>query len=306
MSWLGGTAGSCKDATRTRPRSGAFATPSTRGQDGFAELLNYRKDGTPFWNALFISPVFGQDGNLRYFFSSQIDVTARRDTERALEQAHRLEGLGSLAGGVAHEFNNLLTVIQGNLEPLLRDAADPKTARRLGRLREAAERANVLTRSMISFARRQRLEDQPIDLGRAIIDLQPILTQAAGRQNTLVLDFEEGPVQIHADPEQLRTALLNILFNARDAMPPGGTVTIQTRTRRDSSGQATEVVLLVRDNGCGMAPSVARRAMDPFFTTKPAGTGTGLGLSMAYGFMRQTGGRIELEYPPGRRVQWCG
>ncbi len=263
------------------------------------ELLNYRKDGTPFWNAVFISPVFAPDGRLRYFFASQIDVTARRDAERALEQAQRLEGLGSLAGGVAHEFNNLLTVIQGNLEPLLRDAATPRTARRLERLRDAAERATVLTRSMISFARRQRLQDQPIDLGRALIDLGPVLEQVAGPENRLVLDREPERAEIRADPEQLRTALLNIVLNAREAMPQGGTVTIETSTRRNQLGQPTEIALMIRDEGCGMSPAVARRAMDPFFTTKPAGAGTGLGLSMAYGFMRQTGGRIELDSHPG-------
>ncbi len=263
------------------------------------ELLNYRKDGTPFWNAIFVSPVFRTDGSLRYFFASQVDVTGRRDAERALEQAHRLEGLGGLAGGVAHEFNNLLTVIQGNLEPLLREAADPKIARRLQRLHAAAERATVLTRSMISFARRQRLEHQPIDLAQAIIDLRPVLSQAAGPENRLVLDIEAGRAQVEADPEQLRTALLNVITNAREAMPAGGAVTIKTGTRRSHLGRATETVLLVRDEGRGMAPSVARRAMDPFFTTKPAGTGSGLGLSMVYGFMRQTGGRIELESHEG-------
>ena len=134
-----------------------------RRTDIAVALLNYRRDGTPFWNALFISPVFAPDGSLMYFFASQLDVTRRRDAERALAQAQRLEGLGSLAGGMAHEFNNLLTVIRGNLEPLLA-GPEQDTDRRLGerllRVRAAAERATTLTHAMISFARRSRLEFQ--------------------------------------------------------------------------------------------------------------------------------------------------
>ncbi|MBV9656340.1 MAG: PAS domain-containing protein [Acetobacteraceae bacterium] len=263
------------------------------------ELLNYRKDGTPFWNALFISPVFEQGGALRYLFGAQVDVSRRHDTERALEQARRLESVGSLAGGIAHEFNNLLTVIQGNLEPLLASGTDPMTKRRLGRLQVAAERAATLTRSMIGFARQQRLQQQTIELRRALEHLQPILAEAAGAANSLLLDLETEEATIEADPAQLRTVLLDIVTNAKEALAAPGTITLGVRTRRSRAGEPVETVLTIRDNGAGMTPEVARSALDPFFSTKPPGSGTGLGLSTAYGFMRQSGGRLELQSRPG-------
>jgi PAS domain S-box-containing protein len=271
------------------------------------ELLNYRRDGTPFWNALFISPVFAPDGTLIYYFASQLDVTRRRDAERALVQAQRLEGLGSLAGGVAHEFNNLLTVIRGNLEPLLRASAapdvDPRMATRLSRVEEAAERAASLTRSMIAFARRSRLEDQSLDIAALIDTFRPTLAQLVEPRVRLAFDLDlDNPAErgvVQADPEQVRTALTNIVLNAREALPQGGLVTISARTRHARSGRPVEIVVSVQDSGRGMKPEIVARAMDPFFTTKPPGAGAGLGLSMAYGFLRQTGGRLEIESKEG-------
>ena len=263
--------------------------------DVAVELLNYRKDGTAFWNALSVSPVFGLDGTLRYFFASVLDITRRREAERALLQAERLEGLGSLAGGVAHEFNNLLTVIRGNLEPLLRDAHDARTATRLNRVRMAAERATTLTRSMISFARRQRLDDKTLELGELVRGMRGELA-AAVAPHALQLDVTLGPAFVQTDPEQFQTALKNVLLNARDAGPRDGVVRLNVRR----SGSAGEVEIAVGDQGSGMSQAVAQRAIDPFFTTKPPGEGVGLGLSMAYGFMRQTGGRLEIDSREGQ------
>jgi PAS domain S-box-containing protein len=262
--------------------------------DVTVEILNYRRDGSPFWNALAISPVFAADGRLQYFFASQLDVSRRREAERALAQAQRLDGLGALAGGVAHEFNNLLTVMRGNLEPLLRSAGDARTAARLGRVRDAAERAALLTRSMVSFARRQRLDDRRLELGALLRDLRADLARIVAPQCDLVLDLPDAAVSVRADPEQLRTALINIMLNARDAMPDGGRVRLCVALRQVGEARPPEVELSVADSGRGMPPHVAARAIDPFFTTKQSGEGAGLGLSMAYGFMRQTGGRLEL------------
>jgi len=276
-----------------------------RRTDIAVEVLNYRRDGTPFWNALFISPVFGPDGSLLYYFASQLDVTRRRDAERALAQAQRLEGLGSLAGGMAHEFNNLLTVIRGNLEPLLagaeHDGRDRRLAERLIRVRDAAERAATLTNAMITFARRSRLEDQRLDLAALLVGLEPMLRGLAGPRITLEVDTSEAgaaPVVV-ADPEQLRTALTNVVLNAREAIAGEGRVVIRVRERRSVAGQPAELMLTVQDDGGGMPPAVAARSLDPFFTTKPPGAGAGLGLSMVYGFMRQTGGRLELQSREG-------
>ena len=273
-----------------------------RRTDIAVEVLNYRRDGSPFWNALFVSPVFDHDGRLLYYFASQLDVTRRRDAELSVAQAQRLEGLGSLAGGVAHEFNNLLTVIRGNLEPLLAEAeGDDRLARRLTRVQQAAERAASLTHAMITFARRSRLEDQRLDLPEMLDDIGPLLRQVAGPRIDLSIDTTqagEAPY-VMADAEQLRTALTNILLNAREAAGERGSVEIAVRERA-LAGRSAELVLTVADDGRGMAPAVAARAMDPFFTTKPPGAGAGLGLSMVYGFMRQTGGRLDLDSHEGQ------
>lgn len=273
-----------------------------RRTDIAVELLNYRRDGSPFWNALFVSPVFDQDGRLLYYFASQLDVTRRRDAELALAQAQRLEGLGSLAGGVAHEFNNLLTVIRGNLEPLLATAdGDDRVAKRLMRVQQAAERAASLTHAMITFARRSRLEDQQLDLPEMLEEMSMTLRQVAGPRIDLSIDTAQAgsAPYVMADAEQLRTALTNILLNAREAVEERGSVEIAVRERA-VAGRPTELVLTVADNGRGMAPAVTARAIDPFFTTKPPGAGAGLGLSMVYGFMRQTGGRLDLDSREGQ------
>jgi PAS domain S-box-containing protein len=263
------------------------------------EILNYRRDGSPYWNALFISPVFAADGTLLYYFSSHLDVTRRRDAERAMEQASRLQGLGNLAGGVAHEFNNLLTIIRGNLEPLISSNENERSAHRLQRMRDAAERAAGLTGSMLAFARRQRLDERIFDLCTLLAGLQPVLARTVGEHIVLELEVPASPVCIRADPEQLRISLMNVCLNAREAMPCGGRVRVAVAQRRAHSGRPLEVELSVADCGCGMSPEVAARALDPFFTTKPSGRNAGLGLSMTYGFMRQTGGRLELSSQEG-------
>ena len=264
------------------------------------ELLNYRADGSSFWNALFVAPVFAGDGRLRYFFASQLDITRRREAEAAVAQTHRREGLGVLAGGVAHEFNNLLTVINGNLEPLRRDATEDRTAIRLDRVRDATERAASLTRAMVAFARRQRLDDQYLDLAVLLRANAPMLQEAAGAACTLVVETGPGDALVWADAEQLQTALQNIVANARDAHPSDGRIVIRLLARDLGAQPPGEVELAVIDHGTGMAADVCSRAIEPFFTTKPPGAGVGLGLSMAYGFMRQSGGRLAIESEVGR------
>ncbi|MBV9783294.1 MAG: PAS domain-containing protein [Acidisphaera sp.] len=263
------------------------------------EVLNYRKDGTAFWNSLYITPVFAPDGRLTHFFSSQADITGRRDTERALVQAQQMAGLGCVTGGIAHEFNNLLTVIHGNLEPMLAEASEQRTTRRLQRVAEAADRAAFLTRSMVAFARRQRLEDATIDISALLLSLRAAFARLLGPAHRLVFDFDRQPCLVQADAAQLRTALSNVLMNARDAMPEGGRIKLSIRGKRTRAGRLIEVAITVQDTGRGMPPEVVARAFEPFFTTKEPGTAAGLGLSMAYGFVRQSGGRLELESREG-------
>ncbi len=274
------------------------------------ELVNYRKDGTPFWNALFISPVFGPDGELLHFFGSQLDVTRQRAMEAARRQAQKMQAVGELTSGVAHDFNNLLTVITGNLE-LLDRTEDPERRRRfVSRMREAVSRAQRLTGQLLAFARRQQLDRRAVDLNALVSDMREPAQRTLGPGIRLETRLNPALVPCYADPGQVEVALVNLLLNARDAMPGGGTVTVATelvRLEPDAPEVATGEVppgdyvsLVVTDAGTGMPPEVLRRATEPFFTTKPHGSGSGLGLSSVHGFAQQSQGHLQLRSQPGR------
>ncbi|MBB3695058.1 histidine kinase famiy protein [Sphingomonas sp. BK580] len=281
------------------------------------ELLNYRRDGTPFWNAVFVGPVYDTGGTLRYFFASQLDVTRRRNTEQSYRQAQKMESIGQLTAGLAHDFNNLLQVVNGNLE-LVATAKDPERAQRyVAAAQSAAERGAKLTRQLLAFARKTRLEPRPLDLTQLVSEFSDLIESSVNKQVEIHLSLRRGLAPVVVDPDQLEMALLNIVNNARDAMPKGGLVTIATRPLKLQSvenGDGTGgtalrdgvelaagdyVVLEVQDEGHGMSPEVIERATEPFFTTKGVGSGTGLGLAMASGFVRQSGGRLEIESRPG-------
>ncbi len=278
------------------------------------EVLNYRKDGRPFWNALFLSPVFAADGRLLYYFGSQLDVTRRREAEAALQRARRMEALGQLTGGLAHDFNNLLQVVIGSLEmlrPTVAQSGDSRAERRRQGALEAARRGVQLTRQLLAFARRQRLDGRPVDVNGTLSALAELLSRSLGPK--LRLRFELAPTLPLArlDAEQLEAALLNLLFNARDAMPRGGEATLSTRlvpaseARADSTpdeespGAPDFVEVALRDEGQGIAPEILDRVTEPFFTTKEVGRGSGLGLAQVYGFVRQSGGHLRIESQPG-------
>nr|WP_281419627.1 histidine kinase famiy protein [Falsiroseomonas tokyonensis] len=272
------------------------------------ELLNYRKDGTPFWNALFVSPVFGSDGSLLYYFGSQLDVTRRREAEIALRRSQRLEALGQLTGGVAHDFNNLLQVVVGSLEvlrPLIEQSGNPRAQRRHEGALEAARRGANLTRQLLAFARRQRLDGQPTDLNASLRSLSELLSRAVGGM-ALKLDLAEGLPPARLDADQLESALVNLLMNAAAAMPQGGEVTIATREVPAAEMPEAEtlepgfVELAVTDTGIGIPTAILDRVTEPFFTTREVGKGSGLGLAQVYGFVRQSGGFLRIESLEGR------
>ncbi|MFJ3054583.1 histidine kinase famiy protein [Herbaspirillum sp. NPDC087042] len=272
------------------------------------ELLNYRKNGSTFWNALFISPVYDQRGELKYFFSSQLDISRRRDAEQALGQARKMEALGQLTGGIAHDFNNLLQVITGYLDiiqlALRSDVPDlDRVARSTDSIRKASGKAAMLTQQLLAFARKQRLEGRTINLNSLTEGFTDLVRRTLGGDIAVETHLAPDLWNCRLDPTQMEVALLNVLINARDAMHGRGRVRIDTANQDlDSDGRALQlgikrgqyVSIVISDDGPGIPPEILPRVMDPFFTTKDEGKGTGLGLSMVYGFVKQSGGSVRI------------
>jgi PAS domain S-box-containing protein len=278
-------------------------------QDFATEILNYRKDGSSFWNALFVSPVYDHEDRLLYFFGSQLDVSRRRDAEDALRQAQKMEAVGQLTGGLAHDFNNLLTVVTGNIENAMARVTDPAALKSLDRALQATERGAQLTQQLLAFARKQRLDGRAVNLNQLVEGLHEIVGRTLGHSVEFHTRLDPDLWTCRVDPVQAETALLNVLINARDAMPDGGRVTIATanRTIEEDDSQAhgglaagDYVCMSVTDNGPGMAPEVLKRATEPFFTTKEVGKGSGMGLAMVYGFARQSRGHLSIYSEPGQ------
>ena len=289
---------------------GPETDPATRAQvraaieqrrDIATEILNYRKDGSSFWNALFVSPVYNAAGDLVYFFGSQLDITRRRQAEEALHQAQKMEAIGQLTGGIAHDFNNLLQVILGYADSLATNLERPdsdrgRMGRAVGNIREAAERASTLTRQLLAFARKQRLDGRTLNLNTLISEMSELVGRTLGDAVTIETDLAPDLRPCRIDRTQAETALLNVLINARDAMPEGGHLTIATRNEEPGRPDGQRLVSVsVTDTGAGIPSDVLARVMDPFFTTKEEGKGTGLGLSMVYGFAKQSGGFAQIE-----------
>jgi len=244
------------------------------------------------------------------------DVTLDREREAALRQAQallrhgqKMDAVGQLTGGMAHDFNNLLAGISASLEMLERRIAQGRTEQ-LGKYvqaaREAAGRASDLTQRLLAFARRQPLSPRPTNLNELLGAVEPLILQAVGPGIELQFQVDPRPWWVQVDTSQMESALINLCVNARDAMGHRGRLKISTSNERHYSGIAESDLapgdyccLRVQDNGCGMSASILERACDPFFTTKPAGQGTGLGLSMAYGFVRQSGGSVRITSEEG-------
>ena len=233
-------------------------------------------------------------------------------SEDALRQSQKMEAVGQLTGGLAHDFNNMLTGIVGNLELLQARVAQGRIGeieRHIAAAQESAQRAAALTHRLLAFARRQPLDTKPNDINRIVLGMEDMLRRTLGEQVELQTMLAEDLWPAFTDVNQFESAILNLAINARDAMPDGGRLTIETRNTRLDADYAHRqgdveageyVVISVSDTGIGMAPDVADRAFDPFFTTKPIGLGTGLGLSMIYGFAKQSRGHLRLYSEEGR------
>jgi PAS domain S-box-containing protein len=248
------------------------------------------------------------DGGLLYGYGR--DVTDQRIAEERLLQAQKMEAVGQLTGGLAHDFNNLLTAIMGGLELVGGRLSQGRTEgleRFIGVAQTAAERAAALTQRLLAFSRRQTLDPKPTDINGLVRGMEELVRRTVGPELTVNASVAPVAWTTLVDPNQLENALLNLCINARDAMPDGGTLTIATAEHRVGDEDAREldlppgnyVSLSVTDTGTGMTPDVMRRAFDPFFTTKPLGAGTGLGLSMIYGFARQSGGQVRIRSEVG-------
>ncbi|HLG87332.1 MAG TPA: CHASE3 domain-containing protein [Alphaproteobacteria bacterium] len=242
------------------------------------------------------------------FVTTFIDMTDRRHAERAARQAQKMESLGQMTGGIAHDFNNLLTIIVGNLDLLkAKINHDERALRNINLALMGAERGAKLTHQLLAFARRQPLEPRPVNLGQLLPDLTELLRRSLGELIDIEVIGAAGLWNTSIDPHQFENAVLNLAINARDAMPNGGRLTLELANvwvdeayavRHEEVDPGQYVMFGVTDTGSGMPPEIAARAFDPFFTTKGDG-GTGLGLSMVYGFVKQSGGHVKIYSEPG-------
>ncbi len=243
-----------------------------------------------------------------HFFIGR-DMTERKSMENALRQAQKMEVVGQMTGGVAHDFNNLLTVVLGSAELLAGQVTDKPQAKTLVEMiASAAMRGASLTRSLLAFSRKQELEPRATDANALVEGMEPMLRRTLGGHVQVDLNCDAPQPTIMIDPAQLETAILNLALNARDAMPKGGRLTIATATveldadyaqHNPDAAPGRYVVLTVTDTGIGMPPDVLAQAFEPFFTTKEVGKGSGLGLSMVYGFVKQSNGHVKIYSEPG-------
>ncbi|WP_345840385.1 PAS domain-containing protein [Sphingomonas oligophenolica] len=277
----------------------------SRGDNEFEYRL-LLPDGTIRWIMSRSHMLVDAAGNPEKVIGVGLDVTRQRELEERLRQSQKMEAVGQLTGGLAHDFNNLLTAISGAMEMMqmrLKQGRIADLQRYIGAAQTASGRAAALTHRLLAFSRRQPLDPKPVDVNRLIADIEDLVRGTVGPGVQVEVDGEPGLWPTLVDPNQLENALLNLCINARDAMPEGGRLTIRTsnvsldeRAAHDHDLPPGQYLSLsVSDTGTGMTPEVIARAFDPFFTTKPMGQGTGLGLSMIYGFARQSGGQVRIQ-----------
>jgi PAS domain S-box-containing protein len=263
-----------------------------------------RKDGTFFWASVVIDPIY-ENRELIGFVKITRDITERREAQLQLEkmqkqlaEAQKLDALGQLTGGVAHDFNNLLMIIAGSLHYMKKAAEkDEKLLRAVKAVEAATQRGSALTSQLLTFARRQSVNPEVIDVGERILSIRDILDTAVGRNVELKIEIPSGLWPVRVDHSEFETALVNVVINSRDAMPSGGRIRIRAHNTSGNNidRQGDYVAIELIDDGVGIPADIVERVFDPFFTTKPVGQGTGLGLSQVHGFAHQAGGFVEVK-----------
>lgn len=303
-----------KDRANGKPqRALAIARDTGRyEEDGW----RVRKDGSYFWASVVIDPIRDDHGEIIGFAKVTRDITERRNAQLAMEKmqkqladSQKMDALGQLTGGVAHDFNNLLMVVSGNITKLKKLVADDPTGRRSAESIEiAARRGSALTRQLLTFSRRQRLNPETIDLVSRLDSIRDLLSTGLGSHVRLVVDTQNRVWPVTADPSELEVAIVNLVINARDAMPEGGTVTVSLGNVTLGDGEPAPsgdyVAVCVEDTGVGIPDDILQKVFDPFFTTKPPGKGTGLGLSQVYGFTHQAGGTVKVKSELGKGTKF--
>jgi two-component system, cell cycle sensor histidine kinase and response regulator CckA len=274
------------------------------------EPATCRKTGATRWFQTVKVPLVSADGTTQQVLGVATDITERKQLEDQFRQAHKMEAVGRLAGGVAHDFNNVLTIIRAQTEFLLADLpADAPLRAEVLEIQNAADRAATFIRQLLAFSRRQLLQPEILELNGVITGMEMMVRRLVGEDIVLLTKLHPDLPRVWADPGQLQQVILNLAVNARDAMPHGGTLLIETGVveldenyprQHPTAKPGVHVVLVVTDTGCGMDPATRSRIFEPFFTTKEPGKGTGLGLSTVYGIVKQTGGHIWVYSEIGR------
>jgi PAS domain S-box-containing protein len=280
-----------------------------------SEGWRIRKDGTRFWALAVLDAVHDEEGNLIGFAKITRDMTERREaqlrlekTQEQLAQAQKMEAIGQLTGGIAHDFNNLLMIVSGQAQLLKKRLGEERDVRAVDAIEQAAKSGANLTRQLLTFARRQRLNPVVVNLEEQVSAFRDLLTSAVSGAVKLVVDITPDVWPVEVDAGELELALVNIAINARDAMPNGGGLTLAARNvafGNDAIGPARGefVALSLTDTGSGIPAELLPKITEPFFTTKELGKGTGLGLSQVYGFARQSGGDLAIESEVGKGTQ---
>lgn len=268
-----------------------------------------RRDGEIVWGDVRVSLARDEHGRPVFGVGMTEDITARKQLEEQLRHSQRMEAIGSLAGGVAHDFNNVLTAVGGYCEMLLRELGEDDARRtRVTGIQRAVDSAAALTRQLLTFGRKSVVQPQLVDLNDVVTGIEPMLRRLIREDVELRVGRSPWPLLTLADPGQLDQVVLNLALNARDAMPRGGELTIGAGVAPLEAREAEAIglrpgrhcYLSVADTGVGMDPDTQKRVFEPFFTTKPEGVGTGLGLSTVYGIVTQSGGAVSIASAPGR------